>query len=184
MLLFLALSASSFVCPPLVEETKIEKTEGQQCGGVCDSFGLCAAGLECFVEKPKLSSFSFAILSPSQTRAGVCRPSVAPVDAGDDAGVEGRGLLGGERDANLDSEEILSAAKAGLTEAFKASNSLSAPPTLKKVLSASQQVVAGIKYSLEVQMSDGSRHRLEVLDQAWMSPRYTLLRHQVMGIEL
>ena len=38
---------------------------------------------------------------------------------------------------------------------------------------------AGVKYSLVVTVSDGQDHYVEVLDQAWRTPRYALLAHEV-----
>ena len=42
------------------------------------------------------------------------------------------------------------------------------------------QVVAGMKYTLDMIMSDGSEHHVVIIDQAWMTPRYTLLSDDIV----
>ena len=59
---------------------------------------------------------------------------------------------------------------------MRESNALT-PPTLSRIVSATTQVVAGIKYTLELELTDGSHHRVVLLDQAWMTPRFSVLEH-------
>ena len=70
-MLTIALALTAFVCPP-VEENLPPQQLGDKCGGSCNSFGDCAAGLECYVE-PKTSPLSFAILMGPSGKAGYCR---------------------------------------------------------------------------------------------------------------
>ena len=41
------------------------------------------------------------------------------------------------------------------------------------------QVVAGIKYTIHMAMSDGTTHVLEVVDAPWMTPRYNLVSDNI-----
>ena len=41
-------------------------------------------------------------------------------------------------------------------------------------------MVAGIKYTLEMVMSDGSQHRVQILSQAWMTPQFTLIADELL----
>lgn len=88
------------------------------------------------------------------------------------------GLMGGVSDADINSKEVMLAAKACVQWMLRATNSLD-PPTFKRVVSASKQVVAGIKYILEIEMTDGSHHVFEIVDQPWVdeSSRYTVASH-------
>ena len=42
------------------------------------------------------------------------------------------------------------------------------------------QVVAGMKYTITMEMSDGSHHRVQIVDQAWSTPRYTMLADEIV----
>jgi len=176
-LLFLGLAslalARGFVCPPVEEGANKVHAAGMPCGGTCDVLGVCADGFKCVVPQKTVSPFSFAIASfglGADSKEGVCQP------------VERRNLqfvAGGARDADLDSPEIIAAAKQATVMVLRSSNSLT-PPTLKRVVSAKTQVVAGIKYTLELEMSDNSRHRVELVDQPWMDERYSMLKDEVV----
>jgi len=179
-MLAFVVALSAFVCPP-IEEAVPPRQVGEQCGGTCKSFGECAPGLTCNVEKTT-SPLSFAILMGPTAKAGKCRPVAVPYE---EASVEERrqlqfgGVAGGVSDASLDSPELLAAAKFGVKMMMERSNSLT-PATLSRVISAQQQVVAGIKYTIVLAMSDGSQHRLQILDQAWMTPRYTMMSDDIL----
>lgn len=178
MLAVLALAGSAgFVCPPRPVE-EVAKLEGEPCGGACDSYGKCGEGLECFVEKPKTSPFSFAIIMGKTEKAGVCA-SAATIEERRKLQLGGRTLAGGQVEASIESPEVAAAAKQALVFMMRASNSLT-PPNLSKIISAQTQVVAGIKYTLELELSDGSHHRVAIVDQAWMNPRYSLVEHVVL----
>ena len=177
MLVVLAL-VGAFVCPPAPVED-VPRVEGEQCGGACDSFGKCAEGLECFVDKPKTSPFSFAIVMGNNNRAGVCVSPDKNVEERRSLQLGGRTLAGGVHETSVESPEVAGAAKHALAELMRSSNSLT-PPTLVRVVSAQTQVVAGIKYILELELSDGSHHRVSVVDQAWMHPRYSMVNHEVL----
>lgn len=198
------------------------RVEGEQCGGACDSFGKCATNLECFVDKPKTSPFSFAILMGNTNTAGVCVSPDKTVEERRALQLGGRTLAGGAHETSVESPEVAAAAKHALTSLMRSSNSLT-PPTLVRVVSAKtqvrilrprpvffllffslartthihasisphikspppsshspSQVVAGIKYILELELSDGSHHRVSVVDQAWMNPRYSMVSHEVL----
>ena len=164
--LLLALSATSFVCPP-IEEAMAPRQIGEQCGGTCNTYGECGEGLECHTE-PKTSPMSFAILMGATKKAGTCRGKT----------VEGRSLagnmVGAPRDVSIDDPDVLAATKFAVATLMERSNSLT-PANLIRIKSAQTQVVAGIKYTLHLVMSDSSEHRLQIVDQAWMTPRYTML---------
>lgn len=166
LVLFLLPFAGAMVCPPADKEALKAnlKREGEPCGGACDSLGWCADGLECVV--PKTSSMSFAILL-TPARSGICRGPVeeeTPTNAG---------VPGGISKADVD-EAILGAARFCVDSMNAQSNSLT-PPTMSRVVSATKQVVAGIKYRIKVEMSDGHQHEFDIVEQAWMTPRYNLL---------
>lgn len=40
--------------------------------------------------------------------------------------------------------------------------------------------MAGVKYTLDMIMSDDSEHRVVIIDQAWMTPRYTMLSDDIV----
>jgi len=169
-LLFLAPLLLSFVCPPIEEEAK-RVGLGQPCGGTCDTLGLCSDGLKCVVTPKTVSPFSFAIVSfgVGGTKAGVCQQEDA-----------GRQLAGGVQQTALDKPEIVAAAKQAVALVSRSSNSLT-PPTLKRIVSATSQVVAGIKYVLTLEMTDGSQHHVELVDTPWLTPRWSLVKHDVLS---
>ena len=199
-MLSLGVAAFAIACQPLVEDHQVPTLLGEKCGGMCDSFGQCAIGLECAVPAPTVSPFSLAILSSQSHVAGVCKAPTAaadtPVEASESAPVEaaaaepedrrklqfgGAGhVVGGQHQADIESPEVAAAAKHGLVMILRESNSLT-PPTLKRIVSATSQVVAGIKYTLELELSDATRHRVTVVDQAWMNPRYNILEHTILS---
>jgi len=164
VLLLALLGASAFVCPPTVTEKLELKKENESCGGACDSAGVCAEGFKCIV--PKTSPLSFAILlAPAKT--GTCTRPV--VEAEEET--EGRRLVGGSKDASLDDEGVIAAAKFATSYISSVSNGLT-KPSLSKIVSAQHQVVAGIKYTLGLRMDDGHVHRISVIDTPWLTPRY------------
>jgi len=156
-------TAAAFKCPERDESLPL-KAAGEACGGVCDEKGLCAEGLKCV--QPKVPITSFAILQPK--RPGVCTAPPA------------RQLVGALTPAEVD-DEANAAAKFATGEIMKMSNELY-PASLSKVISVKKQVVAGIKYVLVLEMTDGKQHRIAVVDQAWMTPRYTIIAnsHEVL----
>eukprot|EP00325_Prymnesiales_sp_UTEX-LB-985_P022108 CAMPEP_0174724526 /NCGR_PEP_ID=MMETSP1094-20130205/43492_1 /TAXON_ID=156173 /ORGANISM="Chrysochromulina brevifilum, Strain UTEX LB 985" /LENGTH=287 /DNA_ID=CAMNT_0015925755 /DNA_START=24 /DNA_END=887 /DNA_ORIENTATION=+ len=158
------LGSEAFVCPPKTEADAV-KAENEVCGGPCDSSGICAEGLKCV--KPKTSTFSFAVLAfPA---VGKCtRPVV------EETKPEARKLgfiAGGNRDIDLNDQGVVAAAKFAETHIQSMSNSLT-KPALSKVVSAQKQVVAGIKYTLGLRMSDGHVHRISIVDTPWRTERY------------
>jgi len=182
-LLALAASASAFVCPPVEEGAR--KRLGEQCGGTCSTYGECAEGLECHVEQLTTSPMSFAIIVGGAKKAGVCRaihgyePAIEPED---DEEVEPRRraqLAGGTSQTSIDSPEVLAASKYAMQMLMRRSNSLDAP-NLTRIVSAQTQVVAGIKYTLHLVLSDGSEHRVQVVDQPWMTPRYSFVNDELL----
>ena len=183
-MLALAVASCGIACPPVVEENDVPKLLGEKCGGMCDSFGKCAPGLECVVDEPTQSPFSFAIIMGRPKVAGSCKMTTSTVESVPPAEEDGRRklqfgsrtLVGGHHQADLDSPEVLTAAKEGLVLILRESNSLT-PPTLSRIVSATTQVVAGTKYSLELELSDGTHHKVVLLDQPWMTPRYQVLEH-------
>merc|ERR1719240_111346 len=174
-MLSLAVASLAIACPPTVEENDVPKLLGEKCGGMCDSFGKCAPGLECVVERPKQSPMSFAILMGSPKIAGLCKMSASTVESVPPAEKEEpeedrrmlqfgtRTLVGGQHQADVTSPEITAAAKQGLVMILRESNSLS-PPTLSRIVSATTQVVAGVKYTLELELSDGTHHKVVLLN--------------------
>merc|ERR1719421_2700738 len=88
-------------------------------------------------------------------------------------------LVGGHSEADVESAEVKLAAKAGFARILAMTNSLT-PPSLVRIVSATKQVVAGMKYTLVLELSDGSAHRVVVLDQAWKEQRHTVLEHTVL----
>ena len=175
LLLALVGSAMGMVCPPRsTEELKANlKAEGEACGGACDSQGWCADGLECVV--PKASPMSFAILL-TPARIGVCRGLVEETEEDVKVPTMGGTIPGGVTRAEVD-EAMTAAANFCVTDMNSASNALT-PPTMVKIVEATKQVVAGIKYHLKVEMSDGHQHEFDVLEQAWMTPRYQILERK------
>ena len=89
-------------------------------------------------------------------------------------------LVGGVADVAVEAPEVLEAAKFGFGRVASMMNSLT-PPTLSRVAKASKQVVAGIKYDLELELSDGSHHRVVVVDAPWQTPRFSLVTHEVLA---
>ena len=87
-------------------------------------------------------------------------------------------MVGGARDVDVDDAEVLAAAKWGVQAMARASNALS-PAALTRITSAKKQLVAGVKYTLHMIMSDGSAHTVQILDQAWMTPRYTMISDDI-----
>ena len=164
--LVLALSAQSFVCPPIEEKLAVRQI-GEQCGGTCNTYGECAEGLECHNERTT-SPMSFAILMGATKKAGTCRGKT----------VEGRSLAGGmvgaPTAASIDDPDVLAATKFAVATMMQRSNSLT-PSTLTRIKSVTTQVVAGTKYTLRLVMSDSSEHVLQIVDQPWMTPRYTMI---------
>lgn len=172
----------AFVCPPVEEADAALKSVGQPCGGTCDTLGKCAEGLECYVEKNTASPMSFAILMGGAKKAGVCVESLGEVE-------ERRQMQmgGGVTDADIHSDEVSGAATFAAIEinrqwrlSHPPRDSTSDGPTalaprLGRIISATQQTVAGTKYTIRFGMSDSTIHTVEVLDQSWMNPRYTLL---------
>ena len=184
MLALAVFTATAFVCPPVEEGLPLRKV-GEKCGGTCGTFGDCQEGLECHVENT--SPFSFAILQGA-AKAGMCRPlggvlEKAPVEEQRRLQRLGGGmgsLAGGHHDTDVDSPEVKAAAKWAVTELQRRSNSLDVM-TVSRIVSAQQQVVAGIKYTLDMIFSDGAEHRIQVVDQPWMSPRYTMLADEIVA---
>lgn len=165
----LLLSSSAFVCPPPPVEQAL-KVAGEACGGTCNTYGECAEGLKCMTEKTT-SPMSFAILMGGTKKAGVCAKPVLE----DRRGLTG--MPGGSSAIALDDEGLLSAAKFSMGRIAADSNSLT-PPTLSRIVSASKQVVAGIKYTIEVELSDATHRRVEIVDTPWMTPRYNVISHE------
>lgn len=187
-MLAFTVAALAIACPPLVEENDVPKLLGEKCGGMCDSFGKCAPGLECVTEEMVQSPFSFAIMMGRPKVAGKCKmtsasvESVPPVEHDSKGTEENRrqlqfgSMVGGQHQADVASAEVVAAAKHGMVTIMRESNALT-PPTLSRIVSATTQVVAGIKYTLELELTDGSHHRVVLLDQAWMTPRFSVLEH-------
>lgn len=171
-LLALPVLASALVCPNVDKDALKAnlKQEGEACGGACDSLGWCADGLQCVV--PKTSPLSFAILL-TPARSGVCRGPVEEATPVEETTDSPPALAGGIRNAEVD-EDVLAAASYFIESMNRASNSLT-PATLGRVVSVKKQVVAGIKYHIVVEMSDGHQHEFEIVDQAWMTPRYSIV---------
>ena len=42
-----------------------------------------------------------------------------------------------------------------------------------------RQVVAGIKYTLVMGLSDGTEHTLSIVDQPWMDTRYSMISDEL-----
>jgi len=80
---------------------------------------------------------------------------------------------------NVTDPEVVAAARAGMEFVVreKQTNGENAFLMILSVRRGTQQIVAGVKYSLVVAVSDGQDHYIEVLDQAWRTPRYALLAH-------
>jgi len=80
---------------------------------------------------------------------------------------------------NVTDPEVVAAARAGMEFVVreKQTNGENALLMILSVRRGTQQIVAGVKYSLVVAVSDGQDHYIEVLDQAWRTPRYALLAH-------
>lgn len=172
-LLFLVGSASAFVCMEPVEQIA-KKTVGEKCGGACSSFGDCEEGLTCVVEKATTASpFSFAILAPA--RNGICVAEKEAIES-EEPTEERRSLqrMGGSREADRNNPDVIAAAKFAEQRMVASSNALT-PATLVRIVSAEQQVVAGIKYTLTLEMSDHTQHRVQIVDQPWMDTRYNFL---------
>ena len=93
--------------------------------------------------------------------------------------VGGNTVAGGASDIDIGSEEVQGAAMAAYIEISKQMNSLT-PPTLAKIESASKQVVAGVKYDLVIALSNGSRHHIVIVDTPWLTPRWSLMTHEVL----
>jgi len=176
LLLSLAPLVSGFVCPPS-EQTAKTSALGEACGGTCDSVGVCAEGLHCVVmPQGTVSPMSFAIASfglGGKDKVGVCKQKSGAREL--------QFVAGGTRDVDdLDSDEIVAAAKQAMLMVTRMSNSLT-PPTLKRIVSAQSQVVAGMKYTLTLEMTDGSRHRVVLVDQPWQKERYSMVSHELLG---
>ena len=167
----------AFVCPP-IEEAVQARQLGEQCGGTCDTYGKCAAGLFCRTEQTT-SPFSMAILMGGTKKAGSCASVTGDVEDRRQLQLGGRVMAGGSSAADIDAPEVSAAAKFAVKTMMERSNSLT-PATLARVVSATQQVVAGMKYTLDMIMSDGSEHHVVIIDQAWMTPRYTLLSDDIV----
>ena len=135
MLAALTVALLGFACPP-VEEALPARALGEQCGGTCNTFGECASGLECHVEKPKTSPMSFAILMGGGSKSGVCREVVEERRS---LQLGGRPLAGGVSSININDEGVLQAAKFAVKTMSERSNSLT-PATLNRIVSAQSQV--------------------------------------------
>ena len=48
-------------------------------------------------------------------------------------------------------------------------------------LAGTGAVVAGVKYTLELELSDGSHHQVVVWDQPWKEQRHQLVEHKVLS---
>jgi len=189
-------AAMAIVCPPASKEATLKenlKLEGATCGGACDTEGICGAGLSCVVPKPPPLSFAI-LLTPD--RPGVCTSTKThllgedpatyapkPHLLGEDSATWGpakrsMGMVGGVSPADVNDKTIIDAAKACTQWMVRSSNSLT-PPTFSRLVSATQQVVAGINYHLEIEMSDGSTHAFDVHDTPWLdaSARYEVTKH-------
>ena len=81
LLLQCALS-SAFVCPPAKTAPVTDRKDGQSCGGTCNAFGSCLAGLRCV---PRCQLMATMGARP----AGECQPNTNVVDCVD-------GSTGGE----------------------------------------------------------------------------------------
>jgi len=169
-------SASAFVCPPVAEDKLVLKGENEECGGACEAAGRCAEGLKCVT--PKTSPFSFAILMGS-AKVGTCTRPTVEVKEDESRRLK---LAGGSSDVALDDEGVVAAAKFATTYIQARSNGLTTP-ALSGIVSASQQVVAGIKYTLGLRMSDGHVHRIEVVDTPWLTPRYKVVLFEPNALE-
>jgi len=186
--LLLALSSQSFVCPP-IEEARTARQAGEQCGGTCNSYGECAKGLECV--EPQRSPMSFAILMGGTKAAGVCRTASQTVEAVPPAErrkldserrkLPGGMLAGGAHGSDVEDEAVRAAAKFGVSEIMARSNSLDTV-TLTRIIDAQTQIVAGVKYTLTLQMSDNSVHRVQIWDQAWRTPRYQMMVDELVTL--
>lgn len=169
-MLTLVLALSAIICPEGEEHRARAlrlRVEGEKCGGPCGVEGVCGDGLSCV--KPKTSKFSFAIMAPEQP--GTCTATV------EDAG---RKLVGGATPvSDLDSEELRAAAKEAHQLIMQGSNALH-PPALKRIVSATSQVVAGTKWVIVFETEDGSQHRVGLVDAPWLTPRYTVVKHEVL----
>ena len=164
------LATLAIVCPPSAVELA-ERKEGETCGGFCDSHGYCAKNLECVKQKPARLAFSF--LSPGTPSAvGRCERSKSADEPKAKLTVEGFSkegpktvggkTVGGVRSLNPEeSPELLPISEFAMGEIRKASAS-NAPLSVTKIISATSQVIAGTKYVLVLQLSDGSRHSVQV----------------------
>jgi hypothetical protein len=88
-------------------------------------------------------------------------------------------MAGASSGIAIDSPEVKEAAMFAFQQLSMQMNSLT-PPTFSKVLKASKQVVAGMKYDLEIELSDASKHHVVVVDTPWLTPRFSLVTHEVL----
>jgi len=94
---------------------------------------------------------------------------------------EKRELVGGGIEAcPLDDVDMLRAAKEGVRIVQASSNSLDVLSVVQ-ILRATKQVVAGVKYTITLELSDSALHRIEIVDTPWLTPRFSMLEHRVMS---
>lgn len=198
MLLTLSLVVSAagvlIQCPPDTDlHSPKQLALGSTCGGVCGVKGQCQNNFVC--QKPcdlkKFPSASFAISDLGVPEPeGICVEKVDP---------DQKSFPGGSIQKDVCDDDVQKAAKKAVQMIDVQSNSLNSIQ-LVQVVVAQSQVVAGIKWTLtlaagvssckktkeyslcETPVDEQQRDLYEVtlLDQAWMTPRYTLGEFKIL----
>ncbi|KAJ1632414.1 hypothetical protein T492DRAFT_988650 [Pavlovales sp. CCMP2436] len=169
-------------CPPS------SRGEGEPCGGPCDLKGQCAPGLACTSSNPLWSRMaSYFMATAVAEQEGLCvrqEPLAHP-------------CAGCKSPAKID-DAVLDAARWSVVAVNGARNS-STSLEMVRVVRATQQVVAGVRYVITIEVddsdcvNDGLQHaegacqltgptqllEVDVVFAPWREPRYTLLRHEL-----
>ena len=116
-----------------------------------------------------------AFLSPgTPTSKGRCERR--PVDQVE----EKSDIVGGSSALPVDDPRLAEVANFALADIKKELGAAAEAISVARIVSATSQVVAGTKFDFVMELSNGMRHRVQVVDTPWLTPRLQLVSRNAL----